>query len=323
MDWTTPLRSQQADFIERLKLGHLLSVPTEGLHSEAIALSGATLERLQRSCWLAVERARVDFRETLGRAIAHAALAARLGDFIREVTLEPLDKLRVDFTLAANPAAGIRLQICQGSEDAAQWSIDAEEVEQNSVLVCVLVQPEVRDRREQYRLIFAGFLPTKMIQLRDRSTSFAMDNLLYIGGLQSYLESLNIDVREEKIELADTSSLSNWLPVLTSEELELKSQQEWKQGFIRWIQDLALHAPTHKIKLYLYDLLNTQYYRQTLWKLYRDREFALEQAITAEEVARIIERTNAKTEDVMFELAGLSKNDTDPEEPISSSLPKS
>ena len=40
MDWTTILKAQQTDFIQRLKSGDLLHCEKEGQHSELTVISG-------------------------------------------------------------------------------------------------------------------------------------------------------------------------------------------------------------------------------------------------------------------------------------------
>ena len=40
MDWTTPLKAQQTDFIQRLKSAKLLHCAEKGQHSELTVISG-------------------------------------------------------------------------------------------------------------------------------------------------------------------------------------------------------------------------------------------------------------------------------------------
>ena len=56
MDWTTPLRSQQADFIQRLKAGYLLHCEARGQHSELTVISGNKLKQLRDFCWEMAEK---------------------------------------------------------------------------------------------------------------------------------------------------------------------------------------------------------------------------------------------------------------------------
>ena len=56
MDWTTPLRSQQVDFIQRLKSGLLLHCQIAGQHSELTVISGERLRQLRDFCWEMAEK---------------------------------------------------------------------------------------------------------------------------------------------------------------------------------------------------------------------------------------------------------------------------
>jgi hypothetical protein len=57
-----------------------------------------------------------------------------------------------------------------------------------TVIVCVLIQEKVNEAQSEYHLFSAGFLPTKMMKLKTGRTSFGINQLLYAGGLLSYLE---------------------------------------------------------------------------------------------------------------------------------------
>lgn len=58
MDWQTPLKSQQAEFITRLRSGptHLLCYDAENSFSELTVISGQRLKQLRDACWLLAER---------------------------------------------------------------------------------------------------------------------------------------------------------------------------------------------------------------------------------------------------------------------------
>ncbi|MCE2719132.1 MAG: hypothetical protein ACK6A9_14265 [Dolichospermum sp.] len=45
MDWTTPLKAQQTDFIQRLKSAKLLHCDEKGQHSELTVISGKRLDQ--------------------------------------------------------------------------------------------------------------------------------------------------------------------------------------------------------------------------------------------------------------------------------------
>jgi len=52
-----------------------------------------------------------------------------------------------------------------------------------------LIQEEVSEAQNEYNLVLAGFMPTKMIKINNNKTSVKIDELLYAGGLGSYLSN--------------------------------------------------------------------------------------------------------------------------------------
>lgn len=56
----------------------------------------------------------------------------------------------------------------------------------NTVLACVLIREKIEDDQSEFHLILAGFLPVSMIQ----NDKIGINQLLYSGGLRSYLESI-------------------------------------------------------------------------------------------------------------------------------------
>ena len=197
MDWTTPLRSQQADFIKRLQSGCLLHCPNEGQHSELTVISGDRLKQLRDFCWKMAEKykqkspVRDLFINNLKGKLGEEVVKARLADVVTEVDYEQRigGDGKVDFRLNSDPNVGIQVKARQGSIDSIKWSISQDEVDKNAVLVCIGIQEEVTEAQAEYHLILAGFLPTNMITTSNAKASFGVDELLYAGGLQSYLEN--------------------------------------------------------------------------------------------------------------------------------------
>lgn len=198
MDWTIPLRSQQADFIERLKSGHLLHCEKEGQHSELTVISDERLKQLRNFCWEMAEKykrtspVRDVFINNMKGKLGEEVVKARLGNFLTEVDYEK--KLggdgKVDFTLSSDSSVGIQVKARHGNIDTLRWSIGAEEVEKNTVLVCILIQEEVSEAEAKYHLVLAGFMPTSMIDTANGKNSFKINELLYGGALKGYLENL-------------------------------------------------------------------------------------------------------------------------------------
>lgn len=201
MDWTTPLRSQQADFIQRLKSGCLLHCETEGQHSELTVISDERLKQLRDFCWVMAEKykrmspVREVFINNMKGKLAEEVVKARLAGLVTEVDYEKRlsGDGKVDFRLTSDPSIGIQVKARHGSIDSVQWRIDQEEIAKNAVLVCILIQEEVHEAQTEYNLIIAGFLQTEIIELINGKASVGIDDLLYSGGLRSYLESFQVE----------------------------------------------------------------------------------------------------------------------------------
>ncbi|BAY07086.1 tetratricopeptide repeat protein [Calothrix sp. NIES-2098] len=198
MDWITLLRSLQSDFIKRLTTGCLLHCETEGQYSELTIISGERLKALREFCWQMAEKykrtslVRDVFISNLKGKLGEEVVKERLADFITEVDYEKRfgGDGKIDFTLTSDPSIGVEVKSRHGSLDKVRWSVSSEEVEKNAVVVCVLIQEEVHEAQSEYHLFLAGFLPTKMIKLKTGRISFGINQLLYGGGLQCYLEQL-------------------------------------------------------------------------------------------------------------------------------------
>ena len=201
MDWTTLLRSQQADFIQRLNSGLLLRCQTVGQHSELTVISGERLRQLRDVCWQMAEKykrmssVRDVFINNMKGKLAEEVVKARLAGLVTEVDYEKRlsGDGKVDFRLSSEPSIGIQVKARHGSIDSVQWWIDQEEITKNAVLVCILIQEEVHEAQNEYNLITAGFLPTNMINMSNGKASVGVEQLLYSGGLRSYLESVKPD----------------------------------------------------------------------------------------------------------------------------------
>lgn len=199
MDWITLLRAQQADFIQRLKLGFLLHSEKEGLHGELTVISGNKLKQLRDFCWEMVGKYRPNdpkkyFINSMKGKLGEEVVKLRLGSLVTEVDYEKRigGDGKVDFTLSSDSSVGIQVKARYGNIDTVKWFINKEEVEKNTVLICILIQEEVNEAQNQYNLVLTGFLPTHMIKVSDNKASFTIEQLLYCGGLNSYLKNITI-----------------------------------------------------------------------------------------------------------------------------------
>ncbi|MDB9537262.1 tetratricopeptide repeat protein [Dolichospermum planctonicum CS-1226] len=217
MDWITLLRSLQSDFVNRLKSGCLLHCEIEGQHSELTIISGDRLKTLREFCWLMTEKykrtspVRDVFIKNLKGKLGEEVVKERLADFITEIDYEKRfgGDGKSDFTLTANSLIGVEVKSRHGSIDRVRWSVSAEEVEKNAVIVCILIQEEVNEAQTAYHLLLAGFLPTQMIKLKTGKISFGINQLLYGGGLFSYLEQFQVSANSHKSNLSPSQLIKS------------------------------------------------------------------------------------------------------------------
>ncbi|MEA5577811.1 tetratricopeptide repeat protein [Anabaena sp. UHCC 0451] len=222
MDWITLLRSLQSDFIKRLKSGSLLHCETEGQHSELTIISGQRLKSLRDFCWLMAEKykrtspVRDVFINNLKGKLGEEVVKERLAEFITEVDYEKRfgGDGKSDFTLTSNPVVGVEVKSRHGTINNVRWSVSSEEVEKNTVIVCILIQEEVNEAQSEYHLFLAGFLPTKMIKLKTGKIAFGINQLLYAGGLLSYLEQSQTSINQLVQQTSSLEQLKKSHPVL-------------------------------------------------------------------------------------------------------------
>ena len=200
MDWTVPLRSQQQEFVRRLKLGPaaLSCCQAEGCYSERTLLTNEQLSDLQESCWQLAKQQRqhstADIRKNFIQYLPTQLGRTAVSNWFDRSAISEVDPENrldgnsdVDFTLTADPTVGIRVKTYQGPIEQAQWIVDSREIEVNALLICILIKESIKESQEKYTLIAAGFLPTNLIQNNGKQTTLKIDDLLYSGGVQSYL----------------------------------------------------------------------------------------------------------------------------------------
>ncbi|AKG24329.1 tetratricopeptide repeat protein [Calothrix sp. 336/3] len=200
MNGISVLRSQQLDFIQRLaSSSSVLHCQVEGKHSELTVISGERLKVLRNFCWEMAEKykqvspVRDVFIKYLQGKLAEEVVQERLSDLITSVDYEKRlgGDGKTDFTLKFDAKIGIQVKSRRGKFNQVQWSVSAEEVANNYVIICVFVQEEINESQREYHLYLAGFLPTQMIKLNRGKINFGIEQLLYAGGLRCYLEQFH------------------------------------------------------------------------------------------------------------------------------------
>ncbi|HEY9811808.1 MAG TPA: WD40 repeat domain-containing protein [Halomicronema sp.] len=213
MDWTTPLKSQQADFIKRLKStpANLLDSQTRGCHSETVTISGERLKQIRLDCKKLVfqEELTGSVREILRTYLQHyiceEAIAICLDNLITKREIETIKKPKenVHFTLTGSPEIGIHIATAQADPDTAQWNIQPSQLHHNKVIVCLLLTEKVSEKNSSFHPIIAGFLPVNQITNPQIAQTLKITDLLYAGGLASYLQIPTIQPQKD------------WLQILT------------------------------------------------------------------------------------------------------------
>jgi hypothetical protein len=99
-------------------------------------------------------------------------------------------EVTADTSITADSSIRIQVKTRQGQFGQIEWSISQEEIKKNAVLVCILSQEKISVTQNEYHLVLAGFLPTNMTTVRGGKARVKINELLYSGGLRSYLESL-------------------------------------------------------------------------------------------------------------------------------------
>ena len=193
MDWTILLKTQQKDLCQRIKLGHLLLCDTQSQYSELTVITGDKLQQLIESCQKVVSEydhissAYQTLRNYFQAKLGEAVFKYRFGDLVSKFTHEDLKNYKINFILEEADHIHLQVKTSYGSVEDAMWWFSKEEVEQNTVLICILSQQDFKPIKDKYELILAGFLPTELIEVDDDHICLHLDQLLYAGGLRSYL----------------------------------------------------------------------------------------------------------------------------------------
>lgn len=201
MDWTTPLRSLQADFIARLHsdaavLHHVTNPLLRGYFSEMTIVSGAELVQVRQNCWSVADR----LKHLSGQPIYDVFISHFYGTMGELVASKYLDGLLVNvdrsgkgsdrILRAENGGYSILVKVSHGHVDAVRWELSEHSLDKTPVLLCILIREPVTETQLSYQVIMAGFLPVDMITFNHGSANIAIKELLYAGGLKSYLTSI-------------------------------------------------------------------------------------------------------------------------------------
>lgn len=213
MDWTTPLKFQQADFVKRLKQdrSNLLHCETQGLHSEVVTVSDGWLKKIRVTCRKKVlhceQSAPVGeiFRDRLRHQLGVEAIAHCVEGLTPQVDPRSAltSHLNDSLTLQENPQIKVQVAAIGGGCDRLEWILEREKMKNHAAVALIWIPETIVETREEYPVILAGFLPTEAIAGEEHRICVTLDGLLYAGGLAAYVESQKTQV-----------SASQWLQIL-------------------------------------------------------------------------------------------------------------
>lgn len=165
--------------------------------------------------------------------IVELVINQRLGKLLKKVSQDALKNMALDdegnllteskftYSLNGNSSYGVKVYVTDGSsfngikKDKIRWSVSQEDVKNNQLLIFLcLFHPLASKFSYNKKVVIAGFLPTSLVELSDRSLLIAPSDLLYVGGLHWYLESLK---KPKELPSVQTNN------VVTVEEIQTSS----------------------------------------------------------------------------------------------------
>jgi hypothetical protein len=220
MDWTGSLKAQQQDFLARVKdnWANLICCELPGVYSELVIIRGRRLKNIHARCRRMVLKAEqfAPVRELclqyLPEQLAQEAIAQSLGEDL--IPLEDAENIKIDgtvpFAVAAHRSTRALVKVAGGSLESLSWSVSAEEIRENVAIACAWILEPPEESREEYRAILMGFVPTD--GLAKDSSALHPGDLLYGGGLRSYLASVASDLASWEWMRALTGASSSVYP---------------------------------------------------------------------------------------------------------------
>ncbi|MTJ24104.1 WD40 repeat domain-containing protein [Dolichospermum sp. UHCC 0352] len=269
MDWITLQQKLQDDFIKRLslnsKLLNCLTDPHNEFKSypdEFMVVYAEDLEKIIKYCWDITDKFKKtsqksvyeNYFNNLQGKLGELVVKQYLGNLVTSIDLQI--KIggdgKVDFRLISEPSVGIQVKVRSGNFNYVEWCIDREEINNNSVIVCILIPDKITVHQQKYCLIMAGFIPAFLIKKYGNKVYLQINDLLYIGGLKEYLNSLNsknnthkkIEFLPAKQEKSNTSKYWECIYTLINNTSGITSVSISPDGYILASESIEL---SHKI----------------------------------------------------------------------------
>lgn len=196
MECFTILKLQQNDFYQRIKSEHLLYCDLNYLFSELMIITEEKLKEIKTHCSnIAVKYQstypKIDlFNNCFKNRLISYCLEQIYGDLI--LPFNEIDIGEEDFKiffLKDNFNIHILCKLNYTSLSSIEWHISQEEIKNNQIIICLQSLQDFSNLHREYKLILAGFVPSKLISLTKNYGHLTYDNLFYCGGLRGYLNS--------------------------------------------------------------------------------------------------------------------------------------
>lgn len=232
MNWKQilALRLLQQDFCNRLQKDEILDSPFFQEHTEEMTISSDKTEQLRDFCWEMVRKFRNShpkkvFINNMTGKLAEEAVKNRLGKLLENVNYQTYSggDGKVDFRVVYDSQVGLQVKartVKNNDLEQLTWTVSQAEVEQNKAICCLFTPQSINEAQSSYRFVYAGFLPTSMIKITEKKAIIKLSDLLYSGGLGSYL--LNSVSSPNHQEISERASciehLEHWI-----------SEVDWQQ----------------------------------------------------------------------------------------------
>lgn len=198
MECLTILTRQQDDFYQRIKSGHLLYCDINYLFSELVIISEERLKLIKtHGSNIAVKYqstySNIDlFNNSFKNGLISYCIEQIYGDLL--LPFNEIDIGEEDckvFFLKDNFKIHILCKLNYTSLNSIEWHISKEEIKNNQIIICLQSLQDFSNLHQEYKLILAGFIPSKLISLTKTKNNghLIYENLFYCGGLRGYLNS--------------------------------------------------------------------------------------------------------------------------------------
>lgn len=177
--------------------------------------------------------------------IVERVITERLGKLVKKVQQDSLENMVLDdegnlrgeskftYLLTNNSQVRIQVHVADGEsfngikKDKIRWSVTQEDIENNQVLIFLcLFYPGTSKLGYEKQTVIAGFLPTNQLEFPEPRLYLHPSSLLYAGGLNWYLQSLNI--KQSHLSIKPEQMMVEIIQTLPSEHPQKHIIGDWE-----------------------------------------------------------------------------------------------